>query len=204
MTSAGMIALVPVKGLGAAKSRLADSMTAADRAALVLDMLGHVLDTIAASKAAERMIVLTADAEVAVFARARGASVLFDPPACDLNAALEHAVAALTGNAIMILPADLPRIEAADIAELASRYATAGGVIIAPSQDGGTNALCMPLPTPIAFGFGIDSAARHAASAVAVGLPAALVNNVRIAFDVDRATDLRRLEDQPRRNRYVA
>jgi 2-phospho-L-lactate guanylyltransferase (CobY/MobA/RfbA family) len=49
------VAIVPVKGLGLAKSRLGGLLTAEERSLLVLDMLAHVLDALRESGAVDEV-----------------------------------------------------------------------------------------------------------------------------------------------------
>src|SRR5579859_1608764 len=55
------IALIPVKSLHAAKSRLADHLTRDERATLVLDMLHHVIQILHSDKTFEHITVVSAD-----------------------------------------------------------------------------------------------------------------------------------------------
>ncbi|MGW3483924.1 2-phospho-L-lactate guanylyltransferase [Rhodococcus indonesiensis] len=75
-------ALIPVKALGLAKSRLAHVLDPGDRAALVLAMLA---DTLHAALAVEGLAVtvITTDADVAALALGAGAHTLADPPVAD-------------------------------------------------------------------------------------------------------------------------
>jgi 2-phospho-L-lactate guanylyltransferase len=64
------------------------------------------------------------------------------------------------------------------------------GVIIAPSHDGGTNALLLRPPHAIGFAFGEGSFARHCAMAAAAGLPCHVYESATLALDVDHPEDL--------------
>jgi 2-phospho-L-lactate/phosphoenolpyruvate guanylyltransferase len=57
-------ALVPVKSLARAKSRLADHLPRLQREALVLDMLSHVVHTLCESELFEQVYVVSADPRV--------------------------------------------------------------------------------------------------------------------------------------------
>jgi 2-phospho-L-lactate guanylyltransferase len=119
---------------------------------------------------------------------------------------LNHALRQATGSAqahgadaVLILPADLPRITPDDITQLVRIAETQATVdplrpcmVIAPSQDGGTNALLLRPPTAIDFAFGPDSFQRHRAQAAAVGASCHVVHAPGLAFDLDRPRDLSR------------
>src|SRR5260370_17679171 len=66
-------ALIPVKSLDQAKSRLATHLTQAQRAALVLDMLHHVLCILQASNVLDRISVVSPDRRVLEQTQAWGA-----------------------------------------------------------------------------------------------------------------------------------
>jgi len=69
-------ALVPLNALNAAKSRLADALTDADREALALWMASHVLDALLASRNIAAVAVVTPDPMVLAWASRRGALAL--------------------------------------------------------------------------------------------------------------------------------
>jgi 2-phospho-L-lactate guanylyltransferase len=69
-------ALVPVKSLGLAKSRLAAHLSQHQREMLVLDMLRHVIQTLGDSDIFEQVYVVSADARVLELALQWGAEAL--------------------------------------------------------------------------------------------------------------------------------
>ena len=71
-------ALIPVKALDLAKSRLAPHLSRQQRMTLVLDMLQHVLQALNASKAFERIYVVSVDSRVLELARHQGAYPLLE------------------------------------------------------------------------------------------------------------------------------
>ena len=60
-----MLAIVPVKGLDGAKSRLAPALAPDERAQLVVDMLDRVLAACDASTAITRTLLVTPEPELA-------------------------------------------------------------------------------------------------------------------------------------------
>ena len=83
-------AIIPVKSLGAGKGRLAAVLGEAERRALNLELLDHMLSVTAAFPGARHTIVTSPDRDVLDRAEAAGAEALLDA-AGDLNAALAHA-----------------------------------------------------------------------------------------------------------------
>lgn len=189
---ARVVAVVPVRGLPAGKSRLAAVLQPAQRNRLVRAMLRDVVRMLRSAPAIERVTVLSRDAAAAREATRLGAEFLQEPPgAPDLNRALAFAQAEhADAEALLLVPADLPFVTPADIQELIDALPSGPGVALAPSRDGGTNGLLLRPPTVIAPAFGSGSAARHLAAAVAAGVTVARVDGERWALDIDTPEDL--------------
>ena len=95
---------------------------------------------------------------------------------------------------VVILPADLPTITAAEIDALV-RAGRRGGFAIAPDAAGvGTNALCLVSAQPFRFQFGPDSQRLHLQEAERTGLRPQVVRLPGLEFDVDSPADLHRLD----------
>ena len=110
-----------------------------------------------------------------------------------LNAALTQAaryVVARGATAVLILPTDIPNLTAADVQAMASPRGGEAQIIIAPSRDGGTNALALQPPQAIPFAFGRGSFQRHRRLAEAAGIPVRVVESTSLRFDVDLPEDL--------------
>jgi 2-phospho-L-lactate guanylyltransferase len=187
------IALIPVKDLPQAKARLAPALDEAGRRELVLAMLRDVLDAAMGCAALDGVAVVSRDAEALALASEAGAEGLPEPGG--LNEALDSAARRIAERGavrVLVLAADLPLVSA-DV--ITSVLASASDVAIAPSRDGGTNALaCTPGAFP--FAFGPDSAARHVAAARAVGLRAERIDAPALALDIDTPEDLERLRNE--------
>lgn len=109
-----------------------------------------------------------------------------------LNAALTQAVvhaAALGASKVLILPTDLPNLTAEDIRNMASSRGGDPQVIIAPSRDGGTNALMLQPAHAIPFSFGPDSFLHHQRLAAEAGIPVRVVKSDSLLFDIDLPED---------------
>lgn len=189
-------AIVPVKALERAKSRLAGVLSPVERRLLVLEMLGRVLTALRQSSATTIWVVST-DATVRAFAEASGATPL-EERASDLNGALEQARAvarAAGAEALLVVPADVPLLAPADVAAMAALLAV-GAVALAPDAAGrGTNALALrlgPRAAELPFTFGVDSAARHLRAAAERGLVARTYHAPTLALDVDDPASLAR------------
>ena len=187
-------ALIPVKELANAKSRLTPPFSGDERAALMLDMLGHVIAAAQASDEFARIAVVSPDASVLEFAAARGVATL-QQHTTGLNLALDEARrdALVHGaEAVLALHADLPRLDPADIAIIVRLLPPPPAAVLAPDHTGsGTNALLLAPPDALPFLFGPDSFGRHIAAAERTDLSYAVAHAPGIAGDVDTPDDVR-------------
>jgi 2-phospho-L-lactate/phosphoenolpyruvate guanylyltransferase len=196
MTGARIPAIVPVKGLRHAKQRLAHALTCEERQLLVLAMLADMLDTLSDVEAVGPTLVVTPDPEVAALARARNGTVLVEPAAAGLIAAVRRGLAdkrVQAAGRALVLPGDVPLASAGEIAKVAASAAQRGRqrVTLVPSRDGhGTNALLLAPPDVIELGFGENSFVRHLAATVARRIDAEVLQVPGLATDIDEAWDL--------------
>lgn len=189
-------AVVPVKGAPSAKSRLAEGLSADERAALARHMAEDVLAALAAARGLDGIALLAPPAVAAQFGA--GLRLLADDPAAGLNGNLDAAAATLAregAGTLLVVHADLPLLAAADVEALlaAHRAAAAGGpaVTLAPAAaDGGTNGLAVSPPGALPGRFGPDSARRHAEAARARGIRCTSVALPGFARDVDTVDDV--------------
>jgi 2-phospho-L-lactate/phosphoenolpyruvate guanylyltransferase len=191
-------ALVPIRGLETAKTRLGGGLDAEERRDLVVDLLRR---TLAATRDARHIVgtvVVTMDPAAAGIARDHRAIGLVER-APGLNEAIGAARSVATARgatAVLVLPADLPAIspdaidtliEEADI----SRTPDAVGlvVLVTDRHQRGTNALLISPPGRIDPLFGPSSRDLHRAAAAAAG--AAFVElDGPLTLDVDTTDDL--------------
>jgi 2-phospho-L-lactate guanylyltransferase len=134
--------------------------------------------------------VVCDDAEVAAWARDHGALVVREPGR-GLNGAVEAGVDFLRRagvERVVVAHADLPR--AAHLASLA----VGDGVTLVPDRRrDGTNVIVVPATAGFRFSYGPGSFARHLAETERLGLPARVVDDPLLAFDVDEPADLETL-----------
>jgi 2-phospho-L-lactate guanylyltransferase len=186
-------AVVPVKALGSAKSRLRRELGPEAVERLVLAMLGDVLDALRGVPALGRVAVVTPDADVAA---AVGAEALLRPDP-GLNAAVDNASAELAPNAddgVLVVLGDVAGVRPDDIERLLGA-AQRPGVAIAPSNDGGTSALLRVPRDAIPAGFGPGSAKVHRELAARAGVRFREIALPSLAIDVDERADLDALRE---------
>jgi 2-phospho-L-lactate guanylyltransferase len=175
--------LVPVKGFGAAKRRLAEVLGPAERAELARTMAERVV----AAATPLPVYVVCDDQEVAAWAEDTGATVLWRPRH-GLNGAVADGVATLAGSGVdhvVVAHADLP------LAHDLGALVRPGLMTIVPDRrDDGSNVMALPAATPFAFAYGAGSFHRHTAEARRRGLGVLVVRDRRLGLDVDVPEDL--------------
>jgi 2-phospho-L-lactate guanylyltransferase len=195
-------ALIAIKARAQCKSRLAAVLAPRERLQLVRAMLEAVISAARSAQSLRRILVVSPErdcvaADIPVLADAGGG----------LNGALSAAQLALHAfgcQEVVVLPADLPHVTAADIDELV-RAGRRGGFAIAPDAAGvGTNALYLNSPQPFRFRFGLDSRRLHLEQAHSMGLNPQVIQLAGLEFDVDSPDDVRRLEEPTWRTRLQA
>ena len=181
----GWTVVLPVKGGPGAKSRLGHPARADLAGAVALDTVAAVL----ACPHVSRVLVVTADTQVAAAHAALGALVVHDPGG-GLAGALAAGAAAAPASRCALLLADLPSLRPEDVSvvlDACERLLDAGArQVTVPDADGtGTVLLAAGSASALRPRFGPGSAAAHAADAVVVpGAP------VRVRRDVDTAEHL--------------
>jgi len=193
---------VPVKALGRSKSRLHPLLSPLERAALTLAMLEDVLDATLSVPGWETWVVSPDEAVLEIAARRRARAVVEEKP--PLSAALRQAedeALERGADALAVVPADLPLLSAATLADAVH---TLGPVVVAPSADGGgTNFLLRRPPKAMPARFGRDSFHKHLEGARSRGLPASVVDWPELTFDLDTEGDLPRLLSESRPGRTL-
>ncbi len=187
-------AIVPVKPLNRAKSRLAAILTPEVREHLAAAMLRRTVSLLAESGAVSGILVISRDNRALVVAREYGARTVQESGAPELNAALERAsqvIGSWYAQAALILPADLPLLTEADLQEMATLGRYHQSVVVAPDRCGeGTNGLLLRPPGILPFAFGPDSLQRHCDLAEAAGATLHVYRSDRVMLDLDTPDDL--------------
>lgn len=175
--------LVPVKSFRAAKHRLADALDDATRQRLARDLATIVVR----ARGASTSFVACDDGEVADWACATGATVLWTP-GLGLSGAVDAGFDYLVGQGyslITVAHADLPFVT--DL----STFGSTDRVTIAPDHRlDGTNVIAVPASTSFTFAYGPGSYLRHRDKARAQALECRTVFDWRLASDIDLPRDL--------------
>jgi 2-phospho-L-lactate guanylyltransferase len=194
---ARLVAIVPVRSLEGAKSRLGGPLDAEERQALVADLLDRTVRAALAAEAVEAVVVVSPDPTVLRAASAAGAT-----PVRQVGDGLNEGLLAATrwavadgATAVLVLPGDLPAISPASIAAIVDAAGAAAEpgrplvALVADRHGRGTNALLLSPPDAIPFAFGPGSRDAHLAAARQAGAAIVQVESP-LALDLDLPDDL--------------
>jgi len=187
-------AIIPVKPLNRAKSRLSDVLSPDSRAQFAEMMLKRMLRILGEAPQITGTLVISRDPKALSIARDLGARTVQESNPSDLNPALTRATEVVRmwrGTAVLILPADLPFIRKADIQAIAEMGKYGSTVVLATDYNkDGTNAMLVRPPGLIPYGYGKESFERHAVAAKFAGADLKIYESDTIALDVDVPADL--------------
>lgn len=191
-------AIIPVKPLRRGKSRLAKVISAEERADLNHYLLKHTIEVLSTIKEIENILVISRDTEALALARDLGARTVQEYGSPGLNTALSRAVeiAKSYGTCgILVVPADLPRLDAEDIKKILIHKEKPPVVVIAPDRKReGTNALLICPPDLIEFKYGIGSFEKHSQAARDAGVRLEICDLPSLELDLDEPEDLALIE----------
>jgi 2-phospho-L-lactate guanylyltransferase len=187
-----IFAVLPVKNQRNAKQRLRDFLPAAERTALARLLYEQTLAELCQAEGIDQVVVATSDSEISAYARDRGALVLEEDKQLSHSASADAACVRCMGmgaKTVMLVPIDVPLVQAADFTELAS--AARPGLIVVPSADGtGTNAMVRTPPDIIQSRFGPGSCRAHLEQARSKGISVEVLRLRGLMFDIDTPEDV--------------
>ena len=196
MISEQVMILVPVKNLSNAKQRLSPILNPDERFTLAQAMCEDVLQALADWPSRPAVAVVTSDP----FACTLATRFNFEVVADDENGGETSAIAIATAiccergaRTTLVIPADIPLIESADLQKIVDAAPLQGTVLVTDAAARGTNAAWRSPANLFPLRFGNDSFLPHLASAKATGLPCVVLDLPSLARDVDRPEDLREL-----------
>ncbi|CAA0087948.1 2-phospho-L-lactate guanylyltransferase [Halioglobus japonicus] len=189
-------ALLPLKDLVQAKTRLSGLLRPSERRALAQAMAEDVLEVLATHSEITGVTLVSDDPGAEMLATKYGAEC-WSENSLDcrgLNPLMQRATARLLATSeepLLVLHCDLPLLTVADIsAALASQHDLDGLVVACDQQGRGTNLLAFTAHCVPQFCFGINSCSEHERSARRAGFPVEILQRSGIACDVDEPADL--------------
>jgi 2-phospho-L-lactate guanylyltransferase len=189
------LAILPVKGFGAAKQRLSDLLGQGAREALAQAMFSDVLASLRRVKGLDSIAVVTADSRAESAAGGARVQVLRDRAQSGQSDAarigIAHAVEA-GFERVLLVPGDTPLLDPLEIDALLARAAGDRlDAVIVPDRAGtGTNALLLRPPDVFGPSFGPLSLERHIEAATAAGIAFRVEGVLSLMHDVDTPDDL--------------
>ena len=150
--------LIPVKELSTAMSRLGDILEQDDKIALSLAMLEDVIEVVSSVSSISLLVIVTRDPRAAAIADNYGIEVIQEPldvrgegPAVDYGA---ETLARRGVDRLLVIPSDIPQVEASDIEAILAVDAGVPSVVIAPAHDGAPTPCSGDRPRPYPHGSG--------------------------------------------------
>jgi 2-phospho-L-lactate/phosphoenolpyruvate guanylyltransferase len=188
-------AIVPVKPLNRAKSRLADVLLPEQREQLAMSLLVRTVRLLLPLRQVQGVLVISRDTKALAIVRDLGVQTLQESGAPELNTALYRAtqgLRALGAGAALVVPADLPLLRPADITGVVEMGRHLNTVVIAPDRhEDGTNLLLVRPPGLIPYSFGVNSFAEHQRFAREAGASVLTYRSQGVGLDLDTPDDLR-------------
>ncbi len=189
------VAVVPIKALLNAKSRLANRLSPAERAEIARDMLAHVLHVIEQSGVIAEVAVISPRPEE--LRLPPGVTPLLQVED-GLNALLEQGrdwATAQGAGALLLAFADLPLLQPSDIKQIVRLGKSPRTVVLAPDRHNqGTNLMLLHPPALIPFSFGSNSYDAHRADTLTAWARLEVYRSPGTSLDIDTPDDLAYLE----------
>jgi 2-phospho-L-lactate/phosphoenolpyruvate guanylyltransferase len=174
------LAVIPLKGTGERKTRLAGRLDKDQRRLLSRQLFEHVAAVLRESVAISE-IALLSDLHPPEWQER-----FFPDGGGGLNAELASLAGSIGPQPLLVIHADLPLLTTEDISLLLAEGE--GGCAIAPDRKGsGTNALALRDPSGFEFLFGPESCGRHLAASEG---RTRVVRRLGLGLDVDTPEDL--------------
>jgi 2-phospho-L-lactate guanylyltransferase len=187
-------AIVPVKRFENAKTRLSSMLDTDDRIRFSSLMLEDTLKILSVAASLTQVVIVSADKRAEEIATKHGANFLHEEKENGVNSAVALAdiyCMKETADATMVIPHDLPLLNAIDICkacELAQNESRC--IVICPSlRYDGTNMLLRKPPSVIATFYDTDSYNMHVKAAIKIGIPVKRFFSKTVMYDVDTPED---------------
>ncbi|MCB1683424.1 MAG: 2-phospho-L-lactate guanylyltransferase [Pseudomonadales bacterium] len=194
----GIWAVVPLKSLDRAKQRLAARLNDEERRDLMLAMARDVLGALCQSTRLAGILIVSRTTEADALARAFATERFTESPTADLPGALTQASAHLRehfgASGVMIVPADMPLLDASEIDAVLDQHRQV--TVIPDAENVGTNALVLSPPDAIDFIFDGRSFRPHVDAAFARGITPRIAKPASFTLDIDTEADLLSLLEQ--------
>jgi 2-phospho-L-lactate/phosphoenolpyruvate guanylyltransferase len=190
------ILLIPFKSLATAKQRLAEALSAEQRAQLAEAMLRDVLTAAVGVRERIDVAIVTGDPQAQQIAAEHGFLVIEDTSNESETAAIEMATAWAEQNGYdttIVVPADIPLIAADELHRVLDAAPTQGAVFVPAYDRRGSNCILRRPASIISLRFGNDSFLPHCEAMKKTGKELIIVEMPGIGLDIDNPHELEML-----------
>jgi 2-phospho-L-lactate/phosphoenolpyruvate guanylyltransferase len=191
-------AIVPVKKFENAKTRMSAMLSPDERIRLSSLMLAGTLEVLASAQSLKQVLVVSGDRRAQEIATRYGAKFLHEEKESGVNSAVGIADGYCIqegADATVVIPQDLPLLDAADISMACSLAESEEKcIVICPSfKYDGTNLLLRKPPAAIKTYYDNDSYEAHIRAARELGIPVRLFFSKKLMADIDTPEDVKQL-----------
>jgi 2-phospho-L-lactate/phosphoenolpyruvate guanylyltransferase len=187
-------AIVPVKPLRRGKSRLAGLLSEDQRTLLNRFLLEHTLTVLNEISSIEHTLVVSRDPAALALTRIMGGRTVLEDGAPKFNTAIKRATLAAQSQgakAVIVVPADLPLLQPADLNDFLGKGDRPPVIVISPDRRfDGTNCLLINPAGLIEYGYGPGSFQRHRTRALKAGARLEVICSDHLGLDLDLPEDL--------------
>ena len=191
-------AIIPVKNPSTAKLRLSKILTQDLREKLTLEMLKDIIVSITSCKLINYIVIVTPGKKASIVKEyGKNIFLIRDEGKGQINAVMkgiDFAQKTLQANIVVILVADAPLIGPWDLYEIVRKGYVWNSVVLAPSDDGGTNVILQNPPKNIPLRYGRSSFKKHLSECERRKLKCLIYSSESTSLDIDVPSDLERLK----------
>ncbi len=188
---------LPVKSIEHSKTRLSEILEPNERSLLTRTMFMDVISIVQQTQLFSNIVVISSDREVLKLAKKENLLYL-EEHIIGLNQAVNQVTKwskKQGATSLLILPTDIPLLTINDLVQITSNIEDRQ-IIIAPSDNGGTNALLRTPPDIMNSFFGKDSFQKHLINAEKAGLKVQIYQSPTISLDIDTVEDIKRFNER--------
>ena len=173
------------------KSRLAEVLNGGEREEFAELLLADVLGEVRRARLLRFCRVVSPDRGILEMAERTGVRTVQEKNAAGFDTAVTRGLRGVQGSPdVLIIPADLPLLEARELVHLLKIRSEGSGTVIAPSRAfDGTNAMLFSLSAPVPLSYDDDSFWNHLSGAARHGLSVRVCTEPGLLFDVDTPSD---------------
>jgi 2-phospho-L-lactate/phosphoenolpyruvate guanylyltransferase len=187
-------AIVPIKPINAAKSRLSPVLTPRQRSELALNLLHNTLSILSGWPSLAGTLIASADPLVWEVASQYNVEIFKEPDVPGLNESLRRAtqqIDRMGAEGMLVIPGDLPFLDQSSLQKIIDLASHPPLIVIAPDKKRqGTNAMLLSPTGAIPFRYGADSYRKHQDAARLAHIPAYTIELASLAVDIDLPEDL--------------